>query len=171
MLGQRQHCKCLQQHEYTMLAGCQSGVKRRRQDSNLRGQSPVDFGSTPLTAWVRLLLGLVCTMQVETVPHQACAWFGATPAWRNGSASVSGAGGCGFDPHRGCFVHIFKAAFAQQGQPWSSGMMDPSQGFDPGSIPGGCTFSFVCRPQRSSIGRACDCRYLRSQGRWFDSGR
>ena len=29
---------------------------RRRQDSNLRGQSPVDFGSTPLTAWVRLLL-------------------------------------------------------------------------------------------------------------------
>ena len=25
------------------------------------------------------------------------------PAWRNGSASVSGAGGCGFDPHRGCF--------------------------------------------------------------------
>ncbi len=23
------------------------------------------------------------------------------PAWRNGSASVSGAGGCGFDPHRG----------------------------------------------------------------------
>ena len=24
------------------------------------------------------------------------------PAWRNGSASVSGAGGCGFDPHRGC---------------------------------------------------------------------
>ena len=28
---------------------------RRRQDSNLRGQSPVDFGSTPLTAWVRLL--------------------------------------------------------------------------------------------------------------------
>ena len=25
--------------------------------------------------------------------------------------------------------------------------------------------------QRSSIGRACDCRYLRSQGRWFDSGR
>ena len=28
---------------------------RRRQDSNLRGQSPVDFESTPLTAWVRLL--------------------------------------------------------------------------------------------------------------------
>ena len=28
---------------------------RSRQDSNLRGQSPVDFGSTPLTAWVRLL--------------------------------------------------------------------------------------------------------------------
>ena len=27
----------------------------------------------------------------------------AMPAWRNGSASVSGAGGCGFDPHRGCF--------------------------------------------------------------------
>ena len=27
---------------------------RRRQDSNLRGQSPVDFESTPLTAWVRL---------------------------------------------------------------------------------------------------------------------
>ncbi len=26
-------------------------------------------------------------------------------------------------------------------------------------------------PQRSSIGRACDCRCLRSQGRWFDSGR
>ena len=25
-------------------------------------------------------------------------------------------------------------------QPWSSGMMEPSQGFDPGSIPGGCTF-------------------------------
>ena len=25
----------------------------------------------------------------------------ARPAWRNGSASVSGAGGCGFDPHRG----------------------------------------------------------------------
>ena len=23
-------------------------------------------------------------------------------------------------------------------QPWSSGMMEPSQGFDPGSIPGGC---------------------------------
>ena len=31
-------------------------TKRRRQDSNLRGQSPVDFWSTPLTAWVRLLL-------------------------------------------------------------------------------------------------------------------
>ena len=28
--------------------------RRRRQDSNLRGQSPVDFESTPLTAWVRL---------------------------------------------------------------------------------------------------------------------
>ena len=28
---------------------------RSRQDSNLRGQSPVDFWSTPLTAWVRLL--------------------------------------------------------------------------------------------------------------------
>ena len=28
----------------------------------------------------------------------------AQPAWRNGSASVSGAGGCGFDPHRGWFV-------------------------------------------------------------------
>ena len=26
-------------------------------------------------------------------------------------------------------------------QPWSSGMMEPSQGFDPGSIPGGCIFS------------------------------
>ena len=31
-------------------------MKRKRQDSNLRGQSPVNFGSTPLTAWVRLLL-------------------------------------------------------------------------------------------------------------------
>ena len=29
--------------------------RRSRQDSNLRGQSPVDFWSTPLTAWVRLL--------------------------------------------------------------------------------------------------------------------
>ena len=26
-------------------------------------------------------------------------------------------------------------------QPWSSGMMEPSQGFDPGSIPGGCIFA------------------------------
>ena len=30
-------------------------------------------------------------------------------------------------------------------QPWSSGMMEPSQGFDPGSIPGGCIF---CSPVR-----------------------
>lgn len=30
--------------------------KRSRQESNLRGQSPVDFWSTPLTAWVRLRL-------------------------------------------------------------------------------------------------------------------
>ena len=29
-------------------------------------------------------------------------------------------------------------------QPWSSGMMEPSQGFDPGSIPGGCTFCRAC---------------------------
>ena len=27
---------------------------------------------------------------------------------------------------------------AHSKQPWSSGMMEPSQGFDPGSIPGGC---------------------------------
>ena len=33
--------------------------QRSRQDSNLRGQSPVDFWSTPLTAWVRLLLLLL----------------------------------------------------------------------------------------------------------------
>ena len=32
---------------------------RSRQDSNLRGQSPVDFWSTPLTAWVRLLVVLM----------------------------------------------------------------------------------------------------------------
>ena len=31
----------------------------------------------------------------------------------------------------------------QQQQPWSSGMMDLSQGFDPGSIPGGCSFDSV----------------------------
>ena len=28
-------------------------------------------------------------------------------------------------------------------QPWSSGMMEPSQGFDPGSIPGGCICEHV----------------------------
>ena len=134
-------------------------VKRRRQDSNLRGQSPVDFGSTPLTAWVRLLLWLVCTVHVKTVRHQACARFCATPAWRNGSASVSGAGGCGFDPHRGCFVRTFMEAFAQQRQPWSSGMMDPSQGFDPGSIPGGCRIQFCS-----------SCRWRRGQGKSSATG-
>lgn len=44
-----------------------------------------------------------------------------------------------------------------------------------GSNPSVSTFFFVQSPvrapQRSSIGRACDCRCLRSQGRWFDSGR
>ena len=34
-------------------AGENGGKCRSRQDSNLRGQSPVDFWSTPLTAWVR----------------------------------------------------------------------------------------------------------------------
>ena len=38
-------------------------MSRRRQDSNLRGQSPVDFGSTPLTAWVRLLPAQTLEMQ------------------------------------------------------------------------------------------------------------
>ena len=33
----------------------------------------------------------------------------------------------------------------QSEQPWSSGMMEPSQGFDPGSIPGGCIFSISIR--------------------------
>jgi hypothetical protein len=33
------------------------------------------------------------------------------PAWRNGSASVSGAGGCGFDPHRGCFWRCPECVF------------------------------------------------------------
>ena len=52
------------------------------------------------------------------------AWVGAgfrslvdarQPAWRNGSASVSGAGGCGFDPHRGCvFVWCATARPAAQ---------------------------------------------------------
>ena len=33
--------------------------QRSQQDSNLRGQSPVDFWSTPLTAWLLLLLLLL----------------------------------------------------------------------------------------------------------------
>ena len=41
---------------------------RSRQDSNLRGQSPVDFWSTPLTAWVRLLVHGVSGLVVEWLP-------------------------------------------------------------------------------------------------------
>ena len=40
------------------------GKDRSRQDSNLRGQSPVDFWSTPLTAWVRLLLIVAALAQL-----------------------------------------------------------------------------------------------------------
>ena len=40
------------------------------------------------------------------------------PAWRNGSASVPGAGGCGFDPHRGCFFE--DAPLAQWIARWTS---------------------------------------------------
>ena len=36
-------------------------------------------------------------------------------------------------------------------QPWSSGMMEPSQGFDPGSIPGGRNFTEGCRVPVSSF--------------------
>ncbi len=96
---------------------------RRRQDSNLRGQSPVDFESTPLTAWVRLLL-----------PH------GRLAQWKSA-----------------------RSAYGR------------SRVRTPQCPPLFCTrmthTSSSSNPQRSSIGRACDCRCLRSQGRWFDSGR
>ena len=49
-------------------------------------------------------------------------------------------------------------------QPWSSGMMEPSQGFDPGSIPGDC--NLLTGQQKSqrpeSNQRPCDRRHLQS---------
>ena len=47
---------------------------RRRQDSNLRGQSPVDFASTPLTAWVRP------HALREKLEHRVRAGFDVAPA-------------------------------------------------------------------------------------------
>ena len=64
---------------------------RSRQDSNLRGQSPVDFWSTPLTAWVRLLLLAQKLTPGGTRTHNL--WLRKPtpyPLGYRGSAGVSG---------------------------------------------------------------------------------
>ena len=68
-----------------------SSKTRRRQDSNLRGQSPVDFWSTPLTAWVRLLLLAQKLTPGGTRTHNL--WLRKPtpyPLGYRGSAGVSG---------------------------------------------------------------------------------
>ena len=58
---------------------------------------PTDF---PHFSWKSCIPQPIGLYQ-EKVRLDLCECF-RMPAWRNGSASVSGAGGCGFDPHRGC---------------------------------------------------------------------
>ena len=106
---------------------------RRRQDSNLRGQSPVDFESTPLTAWVRLrvhghlaqwqstgLVNLGSRVRSSQWPAFPCTWrCSAVSVWLNGRAPDHGSGGCRFESCHGCVC--LQENMAQQGiEPWTS---------------------------------------------------